>query len=122
MSDHLYERIVCEALAQARKHCVGEIQRDRLRAGSCQSDEREQAAITTAQIENSTDRNRQTLEERAFPLAPMRNRVRAGEILQRVLRRAPEVDVRIVHAAPIVDEAARRNKINSETGIISVCY
>lgn len=76
-----------EPLAQPFEHRLGKVGRDRLHVRLRQLDERQQAPVAAPQVEHPCHRVGQTGEQFAFPLRPMRNRVGARQIRQRVRRR-----------------------------------
>jgi hypothetical protein len=95
--DDLHRMIGGEARAQPSEHRVREINCDGLDLGSRQLDQREQTAISAAEIQHPSKRRRQELEQRRFALGAVGNRIGLGEVFERVLRCTPKIDVGGVH-------------------------
>lgn len=86
-----------EPCSQQLEHRLGEIERDRLDAGPRQCDERQQPSVAAPQIQHALAPGRQALQQLGLASRAMRNGIGARQIVERVRRRAPQVDVGLGH-------------------------
>src|SRR5579884_2713956 len=92
MFDDANFRSAGKARSCAVQHGVGEIEGDRFRLGTGPEYDRGQPAITAPDIENAAQVRGKQFEQSGLAFGPVRNRIRAAEVLDRVIRLDPFVD------------------------------
>ncbi len=85
VSHELDATLVCEPLACGLEHRLGDVETHAGAVWSVRSQQGEQASIPRAKIEDSAGVARHVLEQDALTLGAVRQRVRTGEVAQRML-------------------------------------
>lgn len=110
--NYLYARVPCEALAHRFQHGWRKVQGNSFRVlilPQSTPDQRQQPAISGAEIENPPGMCGDELQQRGFPLLPMRDGIGALQVLLGVLAGSPEIDgLRSAH------EVEYREQVHSE--------
>jgi len=84
--------IIGKALASSFQHGRREIDGHRLCFGAIQFDQGKQTSVARAEIENARRRRWDKFQKSRFALDPVRDRVCAAQVAQRMFGRSPKID------------------------------